>query len=375
MRKHHPENERIKRRYFIYLREARRLSEHSVDQAAAAIAAFEGATAYRDFRKFHIEQARRFKRTLSDQVNDKTGKPLAKATVHARLMAVKAFFQWLADQPGYRSRIAYADAEYFNSSANDGRIARTTRERAAPTLGQIRQVLENMPTEQPVERRDRALIAFAILTGARDNALASLKVKHVDMARRVVMQDAREVRTKRAKTITSYFFPVGEDIEAIAADWLCWLTDTAGFGPEDPLFPKTRIAVGDSGLFEAAGLDCGPWSDAAAIRRIFREAFEGVGLPYFHPHSFRHTLAALGERVCRTPEDFKAWSQNLGHEKVLTTFTSYGAVSDGRQGEILAGLGSGHAGANTLDLPGDIDRETFHAAIALARAARKTDTP
>jgi hypothetical protein len=33
-----------------------------------------------------------------------------------------------------------------------------------------------------------------------------------------------------------------------------------------------------------------------------------------------------------------AWSQNLGHEKVLTTFTSYGAVACGRQGEILRGL-------------------------------------
>ena len=110
MRRHPPENERIKRRYFIYLREAKRLSEHSVDQAAAAIAAFEAATAYRDFRKFHIEQARRFKRALDEQVNPKTGKPLAKATTHARLMALKAFFQWLADQPGYRSRIGYADA-------------------------------------------------------------------------------------------------------------------------------------------------------------------------------------------------------------------------------------------------------------------------
>jgi integrase len=373
MRKHHPENERIKRRYFIYLREAKRLSEHSVDQAAAAIAAFETATNYRDFRKFHIEQARRFKRVLDEQVNRKTGKPLAKATIHARLMALKAFFQWLADQPGYRSRIAYADSEYFNPSANDGRIARTTREREAPTREQIRQVLEAMPSGTPIERRDRALIAFAILTGARDNALASLKLKHVDMARRRVVQDAREVRTKRAKTITSYFFPVGEDIEAIAADWLDWLTGGEGFGPEDPLFPKTRIAIGESGLFEAVGLDRAHWSDAAAIRRIFREAFEGAGLPYFHPHSFRKTLAALGERVCKTPEAFKAWSQNLGHEKVLTTFTSYGAVALSRQGEIMTELGAVQNRGRGPEMPDDIDKATFDAAITLARAARNAD--
>jgi hypothetical protein len=63
------------------------------------------------------------------------------------------------------------------------------------------------------------------------------------------------------------------------------------------------------------------------------EAFFNAGLPYFNPHSFRATLVQLGEEVCKSPEEFKAWSQNLGHEKVLTTFTSYGTVACQRQGE------------------------------------------
>lgn len=37
----------------------------------------------------------------------------------------------------------------------------------------------------------------------------------------------------------------------------------------------------------------------------------------------------------RTPEDFKAWSQNLGHGQVLTTFFSYGEVATQRQGGII----------------------------------------
>ena len=67
-------------------------------------------------------------------------------------------------------------------------------------------------------------------------------------------------------------------------------------------------------------------------------AFASAGLSYFNPHSFRNTLVWLGEVVCKTPEDFKAWSQNLGHEGVLTTFYSYGEVADRRQGEIIRGL-------------------------------------
>ena len=63
-----------------------------------------------------------------------------------------------------------------------------------------------------------------------------------------------------------------------------------------------------------------------------------AALPYFNPHSLRNTLVQLGEVRCQTPEQFKAWSQNLGHEGVLTTFFSYGSVSKARQGQLIRGL-------------------------------------
>jgi len=96
--------------------------------------------------------------------------------------------------------------------------------------------------------------------------------------------------------------------------------------------------VGPSRQFEAAGLERAHWSTATPIRKIFREAFVNAGLPYFNPHSFRNTLVRLGQEICKTPEQFKAWSQNLGHEKVLTTFLSYGEVACQRQGEIIRDL-------------------------------------
>jgi hypothetical protein len=111
------------------------------------------------------------------------------------------------------------------------------------------------------------------------------------------------------------------------------------WGNDDPLFPATRIALGATRKFEAMGLERAHWSSAARIRTIFRDAFTSAGLPYFNPHSFRNTLVRLGQTVCQTPEDFKAWSQNLGHDKVLTTFLSYGQVESPRQGAIIRGLG------------------------------------
>jgi dUTPase len=61
-------------------------------------------------------------------------------------------------------------------------------------------------------------------------------------------------------------------------------------------------------------------------------------LPYFHPHSLRKTLTRLGQQLCKSAEAMKAWSQNLGHEHVMTTLMSYGKVETDRQGEIIRGL-------------------------------------
>ena len=189
-----------------------------------------------------------------------------------------------------------------------------------------------MPADNEIERRDRALIAFTLLTGARDSAIASMKLKHVDLVAGCVNQDAREVQTKFSKTFTTYFFPVGDEIREIVAEWVTYLREEKLWGNDDPLFPATRIALGPTRQFEAVGLERAHWSSAAPIRTIFRDAFASAGLPYFNPHSFRNTLVRLGEAVCQTPEDFKAWSQNLGHDKVLTTFVSYGQVESPRQG-------------------------------------------
>ena len=95
---------------------------------------------------------------------------------------------------------------------------------------------------------------------------------------------------------------------------------------------------GASLQFEVSGLERKNWSDATLIRKVFRNAFPFAGLPYFNPHSFRKTLARLGEQLCHSAEQFKAWSQNLGHEGVLTTFLSYGEVAPDRQEEIIRGF-------------------------------------
>jgi integrase len=338
MRKYSPENERIKRQYFAYLKEAKRHSEPTVDAAAKALHRFEEYTKYKDFKAFHTEQAIAFKRQLAEQKAEQSGEKLSKATLYVTLTQLKRFFQWLAWQPGYKSRFQFSDAEYFNLSDKDTRIATAQREQKAPTLEQINHVIHAMPANTEIDRRNRALIAFTLLTGARDGAIASMKLKHVDLNGGCVHQDAREVKTKFSKTFTTYFFPVGEEVRRIVEGWVCYLREEKLWGNDDALFPSTRIGLGANRQFRVTGLDRAHWSSASPIRAIFREAFVSAGLPYFNPHSFRNTLVQLGQDVCKSPEAFKAWSQNLGHEQVLTTFLSYGEVALPRQGEIIRGL-------------------------------------
>jgi integrase/recombinase XerD len=340
MIKHNANNERIKYEYFGILRELKGHAEESVNAVAAALARFEQYTKYRDFKNFHVEQAIAFKKHLADQNNAVTGKKLSKATIYASLAQLKRFFEWLSTEPGYRSRLRFKDAGFFKLSEKDSRIATARRSRPVPTLEQIRHVLAIMPTQSDIERRDRAVIAFALLTGARDSAIASMKLKHVDLISRSVFQDARQVKTKFSKTFTTYFFPVGDDVRAILVDWVNELRVLRLWGNEDPLFPATNTVLGKNLQWEAAGLIARHWSNATPIRGIFRKAFAAAGLPYFNPHSLRNTLVRLGETTCQTPEQFKAWSQNLGHEAVLTTFTSYGEVAAHKQGEIIHALGN-----------------------------------
>lgn len=339
MRKYCEENERIKRHYLDYLREAEGLSDQTIDKVAAALVRFEASTKFKPFKAFHIDQAVGFKRALAKAKNPDTGKPLSKATISATLRTVKAFFKWLAWQQGFKSRIGKSDCEYFNLPAKDEAIAHTHREKPFPSTEQALHAFRNMPDEGQIERRDKALFAFLMLTGVRDGATASLKLKHIDLIEGEVIQDAREVNTKASKTIYTWFFPVAQEFRECFERWVTYLREDRLFGPDDPLFPQTAVGLGPARRFAPIGLKRRHWSTAAPIRKVVGDAFEAAGVPRFGPHSFRKTLVQLGERVCKTPEEFKAWSQNLGHEQVLTTFTSYGAVSRHRQGELIKGLG------------------------------------
>lgn len=349
--KYHPKNERMKQTYYQYRKEADQKADSTIDAIRKAIVRFEQNTGFKDFRTFNKEQAIAFKKHLAQQKAVRTGQPISKSTMLSTINAIQAFFKWLAYQPGYKSKIHIPDIEYFNMSEKEVRMAKVAQFKEFPTIEQIRKVVFSMPKETEVERRDQALIAFTLLTGMRDSAIASLSLKHIDTSRDPVLvrQDPNEVKTKFSKAINTYFFPVGDDIRDIALDWIRYLKEEKLYGINDPVFPRTKVGQDENLSFANQGLEPVHWSNATPIRRIFKQAFTNAGLTYYSPHLFRNTLADLGQKVCKTPEQLKAWSQNLGHENVLTTFTSYGNIDPHRQGEVIKGLSDSDDEGITLE--------------------------
>jgi integrase len=330
-----PGNERVKRRYFRYLKEARGLAATTINQAALAIADYEKFSGADDFKSFSSKRAIAYKRYLWSKGGKRAAQLSARATVHTKARQVQQFFRWLADQQGYRSRISHTDLDYLNPARRDAELSRVRLDKPAPTIEQVQQTIRAMPSSTDIALRNRALVAGALLTGARVAALASLKLKHVRADRLGIDQDARDVRTKFAKTQTTFFFPVGDDVRQLFLDYVDHLGMKLGWGKEDPLFPATARTVGQDHQFGWCGLSRDHWQTADPIREIFRRAFAKAGIPYFTPHTIRNCLTNWGQQVCRTPEEMKAWSQNLGHDEVLTTLTSYGRVPLQRQAELL----------------------------------------
>ena len=187
-----PKNDRVKREYLVYLKDARQRSATTVDQVRHAIDRLEIYTGFKDFGTFNKEQALGFKRALVATKGQRSGKPISTATAYHVLQALKEFLAWLHGRPGYRRRIDLAHIPYLNLTTNDERVARATSPKSYATVDQYRAALLAMPTGNEVERRDQALLALLLLTAMRDTAVVGLKLKHISVERSHVFQDPRD---------------------------------------------------------------------------------------------------------------------------------------------------------------------------------------
>ena len=210
-------NERIKRDYLHYRKHAKQCSTKTLDREIAALERFDVWNGRKDFVKFHINWAMQF-RTHLEQAKTAHGRPLSKSTQRAIMAVLRDFTIWLSQQDGFRRRIKLEHADYFRLSLRDEAEARAAPESPAPSIKQAKRVLEMMPETTPRELRDKALVSLLCLCGPRVGAIATLRIKHVDLDEKCVKQNPREVATKFGKPIDSFFHKGFPEAEAVLED-------------------------------------------------------------------------------------------------------------------------------------------------------------
>ncbi|MBO6891607.1 MAG: site-specific integrase [Roseibium sp.] len=320
--------------YQTHMKEARGLDAKTISARMRHLGQFAASLGEKELSKLTQDDIIGFKKTLNatDNGENPGHRSLAAPTVVQTCHDLKTFLEWLSKEPGYRS-LQRDLADYCTPPRRLTTIAHTPKTKHIPSAADIISTLNATPDTTLQDRRDRAVIACLFLTGVRDGALVSLRLKHMDINRRCLHQDAREVKTKFSKTMQTNWFPVGNGIAAIVTDWV-EERRTFGAQDDDPLFPRTPSAVRGPNSDHKEAF----WKTTSPIRQIIRKATEAAGVQYFKPHSVRATLARMCLTWARTPEELKALSQNLGHENISTTMEHYATLSDDRQRELVLGM-------------------------------------
>lgn len=343
MSEYNPRNELAKKQYEDALLHGKCRDPKTVKAVWNSINLFEEYTRHADFRTLDADQAKGFKGWLGKK-KSKQGEALSVSTMRSTLQGLREFFEWLAIHPQYVRKVDGRAVQYLRLSDNENRAGRASREQPSPTLDELSTTLKAMPSNTDIEKRDRALFAFTVITCVRDDALVSLKMKDIDAGRKTIWQNPKHVRTKRRKGIHTRFvgqvMPVAEEI---VLDWLRYARDVLALKPNDPLFPKTLVENDAATMtFKANGLSREHWANAQPVREIFKAAFQRVNLPYYHPHLFRRTVVKWAQEHC-SQREFKAISQNLGHDHAMTTYNAYGELSVDEQFRVIENIGADHA--------------------------------
>jgi integrase len=325
-------NVELRYEYSIYLEEAGGADGKTIDEALRAIVEFEQFVDERDFGRITTDNIRSFKRNLEQRPSRADGLPLSASSIVHKLGHLRKFFIWLKARPGFKS-LNPDVIDFLRAPRKAEMAARSPSRRLGPDLDQVIAVLNTMETATLMQRRDRAAIALILLTGIRDAALVSLRRKHIDLERKRIYQDG-EVDTKFGKRMVTAFFPVPEPTASIVSSWVEEL-DGLGIAPDDPLLPRNMQPWVPS--VRRPG-ELVRWATAGPIRAILKRACASAGVDYFVPHAIRKTLAVLGFTMCRNLRELKAWSQNLGHESMLTTMVHYAALDDDTKGAVLDGI-------------------------------------
>jgi integrase len=178
----------------------------------------------------------------------------------------------------------------------------------------------------------QAAAAMLFLSGMRAGAFVTLPIKAVDLKNMSITQSPQlGVRTKNNKSATTYLYPIPELLKVVS-EWDAFVR--SGLPLQAPWYAPVANSWSAMNLSDKQ-----PGQNRAhtLIRRL-RHLCEISGLPYMHPHLFRHGHAVYGLKRARDVADYQAVSRNLMHSNLSLTDAVYGGLESNERARIIAGL-------------------------------------
>ena len=160
--------------------------------------------------------------------------------------------------------------------------------------GEIENLLEAADGDEPLQRRDRAILEVLYASGLRVGELVSLDWGDLDLEARVLRVVGKGGRERMV--------PFGRPAESALRRWSeCWGEVRGAGDATEPVFLNHKG---------------GRLSDRSVRRIVDRYVQEAAVAAGVHPHTLRHTFAT---HLLEGGADLKAIQELLGHSSLSTT--------------------------------------------------------
>jgi integrase len=325
----HTANDRIIHEWLTY---AGQYDVKTVDRHLSAIRYCEKVLAGKSFSKLTREDVAKVRDDLKRRsVSDATDSWSSSSIKHV-VSHLSAFFDWLLKQNGFKS-LPQDLQGYLRLPKAVLAAATPVQEKDYPSIEEAECLLAKMPSQSLFDQRARAIFAIAFLGSLRADTLISLRIKHVDIDRHLILQDGRKVRAKAGKSIHIYWFPIPSCFGIAITDWVHSLRNL-GFTDVDALFPPNDCIKHRPMTLGANRKPVAVMSTTYAVTAAFAVACRDQAVK-FTPHSAKDCISAERDKRPLTQLQRKAWSENMGHENEQITERHYGKLTNEQRFEVL----------------------------------------
>lgn len=255
-------------------------------------------------------------------------------TKKQKMSRVAAFFRYIFKDDVIKPKISEA-LEVLQLTTKEKGLLSKQEIREYPTIEEFNEMID-FPVNDDVDRRDKALLCFLLLSAGRVDAVRTLQLGALNPKTLDLVQDPTEgVHTKRNKYIRSTLFRFDNRYIDIIKDWLRFLIEDKQFKPTDPLFPKLVQGENNKAIYV---LSKEFYSTQTKINEIIAKRCKDKNIATYSAHEFRHLAVDTAFKLARSGRDIKAISQNIGHAYLSTTLKQYANMQPREYMQIIRNL-------------------------------------